>query len=82
MFADHPPDAENTCGARRNPQGVAAICTSLARDGALAEAEHQVAIQPIRPRARRTIYTLELTLAPSLIFGQLPWRVDHRQGQL
>ncbi len=63
MFGSYPPDAENTRGARWNPPGVAAIYTSLARDGALAEAEHQIAVQPIRPHARRTIYTLELTLA-------------------
>jgi RES domain-containing protein len=63
MFGNYPPDAENTRGARWNPPGVAAIYTSLARDGALAEAEHQIAAQPIPPRARRTIYTLELTLA-------------------
>jgi RES domain-containing protein len=53
MFGDYPPDAENTRGARWNPQGVAAIYTSLTRDGALAEAEHQIAVQPIPPRARR-----------------------------
>lgn len=34
MFGDYPPDAENTRGARWNPQGVAAIYTSLTRDGA------------------------------------------------
>jgi RES domain-containing protein len=62
MFGDYPPDAENTRGARWNPPGVAAIYTSLAREGALAEAEHQIAVQPIPPRARRSIYTLELSL--------------------
>lgn len=66
MFGDYPPDAENTRGARWNPPGVAAIYTSLAREGALAEAEHQIAVQPSPPRARRTIYTLELTLASVL----------------
>jgi hypothetical protein len=66
MFGDHPPDAENTRGARWNPPGIAAIYTSLTRGGALAEAEHQIAIQPIRPRARRTVYTLEITLASVL----------------
>jgi RES domain-containing protein len=66
MFGDYPPDAENTRGARWNPPGVAAIYTSLAREGALAEAEYQIAVQPIRPRARRIIYTLELTLASVL----------------
>jgi RES domain-containing protein len=62
MFGDYPPDAENTRGARWNPPGVAAIYTSLARDGALAEAEYQIAVQPIRPRARRTHSTLIETL--------------------
>lgn len=66
MFGDYPPDAENTRGARWNPPGIATIYTSLTREGALAEAEHQIAVQPIRPRARRTIYTLELTLASVL----------------
>jgi len=66
MFGDYPPDTENTRGARWNPQGVAAIYTSLTRDGALAEAEHQIAMQPIPPRARRTIYTLELSLTTIL----------------
>jgi RES domain-containing protein len=66
MFGDYPPDAENTRGARWNPPGVAAIYTSLTRDGALAEAAHQIAMQPIPPRARRTIYTLELSLTTIL----------------
>ena len=66
MFGDYPPDAENTRGARWNPQGVAAIYTSLTRDGAHAEAEHQIAVQPIPPRARRTIYTLESSLTSVL----------------
>jgi len=66
MFGDYPPDAENTRGARWNPPGVAAIYTSLAREGALAEAEHQIAVQPIQPRARRTIYALKLTLTSVL----------------
>ncbi|MGO9320726.1 MAG: RES domain-containing protein [Solirubrobacteraceae bacterium] len=47
MFGDYPPDAENTRGARWNPPSVAAIYTSLAREGALAEAEHQIAVQPV-----------------------------------
>jgi RES domain-containing protein len=66
MFGYYPPDAENTRGARWNPAGVAAIYTSLARQGALAEAEHQISVQPIPPRTRRTIYTLELSLTSVL----------------
>lgn len=58
MFGSYPPDRENTSGARWNPAGVAAIYASLTREGALAEAEHQIAVQPIRPRARRSIYEL------------------------
>lgn len=48
MFGDYPPDAENTRGARWHPPGIAAIYTSLAREGALAEAEHQIAVQRVR----------------------------------
>lgn len=62
MFGEYPPEAENTRGARWNPPGVAAIYASLAREGALEEAEHQIAVQPVRPRARRTLYTIEITL--------------------
>jgi RES domain-containing protein len=63
MFADYPPDAENTRGARWNPAEVAAIYTSLTRDGVLAEAEHQIALQPIPPRVQRTVYEIEIALA-------------------
>lgn len=63
MFADYPPDAENTRGARWNPAEVAAIYTSLSRDGVIAEAEHQIALQPVPPRVKRTIYEVDLTLA-------------------
>jgi RES domain-containing protein len=66
MFGDYPPEAENTRGARWNPPGVAAIYTSLTRDGALAEADHQIAVQPIPPRARRIIYTLDVSLTDVL----------------
>lgn len=62
MFADYPPDQENTRGARWNPPDVAAIYTSLTREGAIAEADHQLAIQPIRPKVRRTIYRVQLNL--------------------
>ena len=62
MWAEYPPDRENTRGARWNPPDVPAIYVSLGRDGALAEAEHQIAMQPVRPRARRTVYELRVTL--------------------
>ena len=62
MFGSYPPERENTSGARWNPAGVAAIYASLSREGALAEAEHQIAIQPVRPRARRSLYELDVAL--------------------
>jgi RES domain-containing protein len=62
MFGTHPPDLENTGGARWNPPGVAAIYLSLARHGAIAEGDHAIAVQPLRPRARRIVYPVELTL--------------------
>lgn len=68
MFGSYPPDRENTSGARWNPAGVAAIYASLTRQGALAEAEHQIAVQPIRPRARRSLYELEVALTSVLNF--------------
>ena len=63
MFNDHPPDAENTRGARWNPPDVAAIYLSLPRDGAIAEGDHAITIQPLRPRlARRYLYPVDITL--------------------
>jgi RES domain-containing protein len=62
MFADYPPMAVNTRGARWNPPEVGAIYASVERDGALAEAEHRLSIESRRPRARRTLYTLGVEL--------------------
>jgi RES domain-containing protein len=62
MFASYPPDRENTVGARWNPPGVPAIYTSLSREGVLAEADYQISMEPLRPRARRTVYQVRLVL--------------------
>jgi RES domain-containing protein len=62
MFGSGPPDKENNRGARWNPAGVPAIYFSTERDGAIAEGDHAMAIQPFRPSARRTLYLVELTL--------------------
>lgn len=62
MFGSYPPDRENTSGARWNPPGVAAIYASLSRAGVLAEAEHQIVVQPIPTRARRNLYELHIVL--------------------
>src|SRR5215210_1706395 len=66
MFAGHPPEKENNRGARWNPPGVGAIYLSTTRDGALAEAEYHLSIQTPRPRTRRTLYDVQLTLASLL----------------
>jgi RES domain-containing protein len=49
-----------------NQSGTAAIYTSLTREGVFAEAEHQLSIQPIRPRVKRTIHTLDISLSSVL----------------
>jgi RES domain-containing protein len=62
MFADFPPTRTNDNGARWNPPGVSAIYTSTERDTVLAEAEHRISLEPFRPRAKRTIYSLAVEL--------------------
>jgi RES domain-containing protein len=69
-FGKHPPDQENTRGARWNPPGVAAIYLSLERDGAIAEGDHAVAIQPLRPRAPRFLYEISVTLGNVVDLGR------------
>jgi RES domain-containing protein len=59
-FAAYPPDKTNLRGARWNPAGVEALYVSLSRETALAEAEHQLDIQPLRPTATRTIHRLKV----------------------
>ena len=49
------PDRENASGARWNPAGVAAIYASVTHEGAIAEAEHQIAVQSIRSRVQRNL---------------------------
>lgn len=62
MFGARPPDQENSGGARWKPPGIAAIYLSCERHGAIAEGDHAIAVQPYRPRARRVVYSVELTL--------------------
>jgi RES domain-containing protein len=70
MLAGHLPDTENTRGARWNPAGTAAIYLSTTRDGARAEADYHLSLQVPRPRVRRTMYDIELTLANVLDLTQ------------
>jgi RES domain-containing protein len=66
MFAKFSPERENTAGARWNPKEVPAIYASLSRDGVLAEADHQIAQEPLRPKVRRTIYAVRVDLSKVL----------------
>ena len=62
MFADNPPTRANESGARWNPPGVPAIYSSLERATALAEGNHAIAMQSLRPAVKRTIYNLHVRL--------------------
>ena len=63
MFNDFPPELVNTRGARWNPPGTSAIYTSIERGTALAEAQHAIDSQPLRPRPRRRVmYELHIAL--------------------
>jgi RES domain-containing protein len=62
MFGRHSPARANTEGARWNAPGLAAIYTSCERDTALAEAEYSISLQPLRPRAKRTLFTIRVSL--------------------
>jgi RES domain-containing protein len=61
-FGSQPPERTNTRGARWNPPNVEALYTSLDRSTDVAEADHILAVQPIKPRTTRTIHRLRLDL--------------------
>jgi RES domain-containing protein len=62
MFGAHSPSRFNTEGARWNAPGLAAIYTSCERETALAEADYYISLQPLRPRAKRTLFTIHVSL--------------------
>ncbi|HEY0155896.1 MAG TPA: RES family NAD+ phosphorylase [Thermoanaerobaculia bacterium] len=62
MFGSHPAARSNTTGGRWNDVGVEAIYTSCERETALAEAEYYINMQPLRPKAKRTLYTIRVSL--------------------
>ena len=62
MFGSHPPARVNVEGARWNAPGLAAIYTSCERETALAEAEYYISLQPLRPKAKRTLFTIHVLL--------------------
>lgn len=62
MFGDYSPIRANVTGARWNGPSAAAIYTSCERETALAEAEYYISLQPLRPKAKRTLYTIDVSL--------------------
>ena len=66
MFGDNQPDRENVRGARWNPPDVAAIYASLDRATAIAEADYYMNLQPLRPKAKRVLYRLQVSLSSVL----------------
>ena len=63
MLGSASPELANVRGARWNPPGTSALYTSLAEATAKAEGDHLIAMQPVPPRAPRTIYELEIAVA-------------------
>lgn len=78
MFDPFPPERVNIRGARWNPPETPAIYTSLERTTALAEADYYIDLQPLRPRATRTIYTLSIALQSVLTLTD--WSLLHAFG--
>lgn len=68
-FADSPPDKRNVRGARWNPPGLEALYASLDEATAIAEADYLIAVQPLRPRATRTLHRLEIALRSVVDLG-------------
>ena len=66
MFNDNPPELSNTRGARWNPAGLGAIYTSGQRETAIAEGQHVIDSQPLRPKARRFVYQLQVSAAKAV----------------
>lgn len=66
MLGSASPELANERGARWNPPGTSALYTSLAETTARAEGDHVIAMQPVPPRATRTIYELDVVIAKLL----------------
>jgi len=66
MFANFPPDRENTRGARWNPPEVPAIYCSLGYDIVIAEAEYRLSLETVPPKVKRTIYKIRVRLERAL----------------
>jgi RES domain-containing protein len=66
MLGSASPELGNVRGARWNPPGTSALYMSLAEGTAKAEGDQVIAMQPVPPRASRTIYELEVSIAKLL----------------
>jgi len=62
MFGAHSPVRSNTTGARWNEPPLEAIYTSCERETPLAEAEYNIRLQPLRPKAQRMLYEIRVSL--------------------
>lgn len=96
MLGSASPELANERGARWNPPGTSALYTSLAETTAKAEGDHVIDMQPVPPRAGRTIYELDVTIANLLdltdagrlaaigiaeeYFESIPWDPCQRVG--
>ncbi len=96
MLGSARPELANERGARWNPPGTSALYTSLAETTAKAEGDHVIAMQPVPPRATRTIYELDVSMANLLDltdarrlaaigiteedFHSIPWELCQRAG--
>lgn len=56
------PERTNLRGARWNPPSVEALYVSIDRETVVAEGDHLIASQPLRPSAARVIHRLHVTL--------------------
>lgn len=66
VFGENFPVAENVTGARWNPPGTAAIYATFERRTALAEGNHAIAVQPLRPKIARWIYSLQVEVRSAI----------------
>jgi len=66
MLGDAPPVKPNMRGARWNPPDVAALYASLDRETAIAEGDHLLSMQPLRPTAARRLYAMRAELGDVL----------------
>ena len=64
MLAGASADCENIRGARWNPQNISAIYTSLSMEGAIAEIEYRLSLEPPIKRKviRKAVYTIRVEL--------------------